>query len=98
MVYHAAVHFFGNPVVIAAVAGLHVVDGNAEPPRDDRGQSAVGVAENQQPVRAVLEKQRFAALQDLTDLSAESGGPTPMYTSGLRTPSSSKNILLSRSS
>ena len=86
MVDHPAIDFFGNPIVIAAVAGLHVIDGDSQPPRDDRGQSAVGVAQNQQPVRPMFEKQRLASLQDLSDLSAESGGPHAHVHIGLAHP------------
>jgi hypothetical protein len=52
-----------------------VVNRNAKASRDDGSQSAIGVAENQQPVRAMLKKQCFALFQYLPNLSAEAARP-----------------------
>ncbi len=56
-----AVLLLGHASVEAAVAGLHVEDRDVVPRRGDRGEAAVGVAEDQQRVGPELEQRRLAA-------------------------------------
>ena len=51
MVDHPPVDFLRHPIVEAPVAGLHVIDRNAETPGDDGRQPAVRIAEEQEAVR-----------------------------------------------
>jgi hypothetical protein len=66
-----AVDLLRHSVVVAAVAGFHVVDGNAEAFRHDRGQAAVRVAEDKEAVRLLGEHHAFGAGQDRADLLTE---------------------------
>jgi hypothetical protein len=67
----AAVDLLGHAVVVAAVPGLHVVDGDAEPLGDDRRERAVGVAEDEQAVGPLGEHDALALRDDAPDLLAE---------------------------
>ena len=49
-VHDAAVRLLGQALVLAAVAGLHVEDGDVQPLRTDDGQAAVRVAQHQHGV------------------------------------------------
>lgn len=49
-VHDAAVRLLGQALVLAAVAGLHVEDGDVQPLRTDDGQAAVCVAQHQHGV------------------------------------------------
>ena len=49
-VHDAAVRLLGQALVLAAVAGLHVEDGDVQPLRSDDGQAAVCVAQHQHGV------------------------------------------------
>jgi hypothetical protein len=51
MIDDAAVDLFRDPVVEAAVAALHVEDGDAHPLGDKGRERAVGVSEDQDPIR-----------------------------------------------
>ena len=64
----------GHVLVEAAVAGLHVVDGNAHPLGHHRRQAAVGVAEDQHGVRPLLEQHLLGLDQHLTEHAAEAAG------------------------
>jgi hypothetical protein len=48
-----------------------VEDGNAKPPRDDRGKPAIRIAENQHAIRAPFAEHRLDSRENLADLIAE---------------------------
>ena len=49
-IHDAAVRFFGQALVLAAVAGFHVENGNVQPLGTDDRQAAVGIAQHQHGV------------------------------------------------
>ncbi len=77
------VHLLRHAVVIAAVAGLHVEDGDAHPFGDDRGETAVRVAEDQQPVRPLDGHDLLGPADDPADLVAERAPLDPKVVIGL---------------
>src|SRR6266511_5739900 len=48
VVDHAPVHLFGDAVVVTAISGLEVEDGDAEPLRDHRRERAIRVTQQQE--------------------------------------------------
>ena len=62
----AAVGLLGQALVLAAVARLHVEDGDVEPLGRDGGQAAVGVAQDQQRVGLHLHHELVARGDDVT--------------------------------
>jgi hypothetical protein len=93
----AAVHLFGDPVAVAAVAGLHVEGLNPEALGQDRHQAAVGFAEDKEALRSHLEQQRLDAGEDLADLLPNRGGANTQVVVGGLLPSSEKKRSLRRS-
>lgn len=69
----AAVGLLGQALVLAAVARLHVEDGDVEPLCRDGGQAAVGVAQDQQRVGLHLDHELVARGNDVTHGLAEVG-------------------------
>lgn len=69
----AAVGLLGQALVLAAVAGLHVEDGDVEPLGRDGGQAAVGVAQDQQRVGLHLDHQLVARGDDVAHGLAQVG-------------------------
>ena len=63
----AAVGLLGQALVLAAVAGLHVEDGDVEPLGRDGGQAAVGVAQDQQRVGLHLDHELIARGDDVAN-------------------------------
>ena len=61
----AAVGLLGQALVLAAVARLHVEDGDVEPLGRDGGQAAVGVAQDQQRVGLHLDHEPVARGDDV---------------------------------
>ena len=61
----AAVGLLGQALVLAAVARLHVEDGDVEPLGRDGGQAAVGVAQDQKGVRLHLHHELVARGDDV---------------------------------
>src|SRR5688572_327098 len=73
----APVDFLRHAVVVTAVARFHVVDRNAHAGGDNSGQSAVGVAENQDPVGPQALQQVTAPGDDLPRLVGEAAPLDP---------------------
>lgn len=71
MIDHAAIYLFRDAVVVTTIASLHVKYRNAATGRDERRQSAVCIAKQQQTIRFLNFKQCIDLRQDLTDLFAE---------------------------
>src|SRR5208337_152230 len=71
MVDDTAVHFFRHTVVVAAIPGLHVINGNPHPLGQDAAQAAVCVTENQKRVGSFLGQHLVKGRQDLANLLAE---------------------------
>ena len=69
----AAVGLLGQALVLAAVARLHVEDGDMEPLGRDGGQAAVGVAQDQQRVGLHLDHQLVARGDDVAHGLAQVG-------------------------
>ena len=69
----AAVGLLGQALVLAAVARLHVEDGDVEPLGRDGGQAAVGVAQDQQRVWLDLDHQLVARGDDVAHGLAQVG-------------------------
>lgn len=70
-VYDAAVRLLGQALVLAAVAGLHVEDGDVEPLGRDGGEARVGVAEDQKGVGLHLNHKLVRGGDDVADGLAE---------------------------
>ena len=99
MVDDAAVDLFGHAVVEAAVARLHVADADAHALGDERGEAGVRVAEDEDRVGLLGAEELLGTWR----ASGRSGRriprrARPCSTSGSRSPSSRKNMPLSRSS
>src|SRR5207244_1265657 len=71
MIDDAAVHFFRDTIVKAAVARFHVIDRNAQPLGNNRRQGAVGVTEDQQSVWFLGKQNPFGGRDDLPYLLTE---------------------------
>lgn len=69
----AAVGLLGQALVLAAVAGLHVEDGDVQALGGDGGQAAVGVAQDQERVGLHLDHQLVGGRDDVTHRLAEVG-------------------------
>ena len=69
----AAVGLLGQALVLAAVAGLHVEDGDVQALGRDGGQAAVGVAQDQQRVGPDLDHQLVARGDDVAHGLAQVG-------------------------
>ena len=69
----AAVGLLGQALVLAAVARLHVEDGDVEPLGRDGGQAAVGVAQDQQGVGLDLDHELVGGRDDVADGLAQVG-------------------------
>lgn len=69
----AAVGLLGQALVLAAVAGLHVEDGDVEPLGHDGGQAAVGVAQDQESVGLHLYHELVARGDDVAHGLAQVG-------------------------
>ena len=67
VVHNAAVGLLGQALVKAAVAGLHVEDGDVQPLGADGRKAAVGVAQNQQRVGFLLHHQGVGFGNDVAD-------------------------------
>ena len=67
VIHDAAVGLLGQALVKAAVAGLHVKDGDVQALGCDGGKTAVRVAQNQQRVGLLLRHQRIALGNDVAD-------------------------------
>ena len=67
VVHDAAVGLLRQALVKAAVAGLHVEDGDVQPLGPDGAQAAVGVAQDQQRVGLLLRHQRVGFGNDVAD-------------------------------
>ena len=68
---NAAVGLFGQALVLAAVAGLHMEDGDVQALGSDGAQARVGVAEDEQRVGPDVGHQLVGAVDDVADCSAE---------------------------
>ena len=75
MIDDATVYFFRHAVVIAAIASFHMIDGNAQALGDNRYETTVGVAENQDAIRSLGSQNRFTSGENLSDLLAETFAP-----------------------
>lgn len=69
----AAVGLLGQALVLAAVARLHVEDGDMQALGRDRGQAAVGVAQDQQRVGLDLDHELVGGRDDVADGLAQVG-------------------------
>ena len=69
----AAVGLLGQALVLAAVAGLHVEDGDMQPLGTDDGEAAVGIAQHQHGIRADGGHQLVALGNDVAHRLAEVG-------------------------
>ena len=69
----AAVGLLGQALVLAAVAGLHVEDGDVQALGRDGGQAAVGVAQDQQRVGLDLDHQLIRGRDDVAHGLAQVG-------------------------
>ena len=69
----AAVGLLGQALVLAAVARLHVEDGDVEPLGRDGGQAAVGVAEDEEGVRLRLHHELVGGGDDVAHGLAQVG-------------------------
>ena len=67
MVHNAAVGLLGQALVKAAVAGLHMEDGNMQALGRNGRQAAVGVAQDQQGVRLLLHHQSVGFCNNVAD-------------------------------
>src|SRR4051794_22564518 len=72
MVYHAPVDLLRHAVVITTVSCFHVINGNAHASRDDGGEAAVGIPQDEQLIRSMLAEGLFTAFQYLCDLRGKS--------------------------
>lgn len=66
-----AVGLLGQALVLAAVTGLHVEDGDVEPLGRDGGQAAVGVAQDEEGIRPRLHHQLIGGRDDVAHGLAE---------------------------
>ena len=71
--HDAAVRLLGQALVLAAVARLHVEDGDVEPLGRDGGKAAVGVAQDQQRVGLDLDHEPVARGDDVAHGLAQVG-------------------------
>ena len=69
----AAVGLLGQALVLAAVAGLHVEDGDVQALGRDGGQAAVGIAQNQKGVRLHLHHELVTRGDDVAHGLAQVG-------------------------
>ena len=69
----AAVGLLGQALVLAAVAGLHVEDGDVQSLGRDGGQAAVGVAQNEKGVRLHLHHELITRGDDVAHRLAQVG-------------------------
>ena len=67
----AAVGFFGQTFVLAAVAGFHVEDGNVQTLGTDDTEAGVGVAKNQYAVGLGLGEEFVGAIDDIATGGSE---------------------------
>ena len=67
----AAVGLLGQALVLAAVTGLHVEDGDVEPLGRDGGQAAVGVTQDEEGIRPRLHHQLIGGRDDVAHGLAE---------------------------
>jgi hypothetical protein len=74
MIDDPPVDFLRNAIVVTTVAGLHVVDRDAQPCSDDRGEPAVGVAEDEDTVRALALEDLRRSIEDRRGLGRERCG------------------------
>lgn len=66
-----AVGFLGQALVLAAVAGLHVENGDVKTFRSDNAETAIGVAKDQYAVRLGLGEELVGAVDDIAAGSAK---------------------------
>ena len=71
VVNDATVHLLRHAVVVAAVSGFHVIDGDTEPLGDDGHKGAVCVAQDENAIRPLVKEGPFAGPNDVGDLLAE---------------------------
>lgn len=72
-VHNAAVGLLGKTLVLAAVACLHVEDGDVEPLGRDRREAGVRVAEHKQGVGLDLGHQFVGSIDDVADALSQIG-------------------------
>ena len=72
-VHDAAVGFLGQALVLAAVAGLHVEDGDVQALGPNHAQAAVGIAQHQHGIGLYLHHQLIAFGDDVAHCFAEIG-------------------------
>ena len=70
-IHDTAVGLLGEALVLAAVAGLHVENGNVEALGGDGGQTGIGIAKNQQSVGLDLVHQLVGAVDDVAHGSTQ---------------------------
>jgi hypothetical protein len=66
-----AIDFLGHAVVVAAIAGFHVQDGDAETTGHDSRQAAVRIPEDQQSVWPMVQERGLHPGENLAGLGAE---------------------------
>src|SRR6266850_2957099 len=67
----AAIDFLGYPIVVTAVAGLHVIHRNSQAFGHNRAEAAVRVSQYQEFVRLLIPQNLLQTAQDYADLFAE---------------------------
>ena len=72
-VHDTAVRFLRQAFILAAVAGLHVENGDMQPLGTDDGKAAVGIAQHQHGIRADSSHQLVALGDDVAHRFAEVG-------------------------
>jgi hypothetical protein len=75
MVDDSPIYFFGNAVVKAAIAGLHVKHRNAATSRADSRESTIGISQKQYAFRLISFHLIIYLAQDLTGLVAKAFRP-----------------------
>lgn len=71
MIDDPAIDFLRDPIVVAAVPCLHVKYRDAKPLGDDRTKRRIGIAEDQQSIGLLLQKNCFRPQQDLANLFSQ---------------------------
>src|ERR1043166_9101500 len=73
MIYDAPVDFFRHAIVVAAVAGFHVVHGDAHSRGDHRRQRTIRIPQQEQPIRLDLRQRLTCPRHDLPNLIGKDG-------------------------
>ena len=70
-IHDPAVRLLGQALILAAVAGFHMENGDVQPLGSDGGQAGIGIAQNQQGIGLNLVHQLIGAVDDIAHGSTQ---------------------------